>query len=89
MALKAAPLPEDQKTWGRRRESDLEGGEAERRWNKRAKTLVSAAEHSIGSKEALEAARIELRNLLDDMGAYTSRLGGSGAGGKAGGDSIH
>ena len=27
---------------------------------KRAKTLVTAAEHSVGSKEAPEAARIEL-----------------------------
>ena len=37
---------------------------------KRAKTLVSAAEHSVGSKEAPEAARIELRNLLEDMDVY-------------------
>ena len=41
---------------------------------KRAKTLVSAAEHSVGSKEASEAARIELRNLLNDMDVYASRL---------------
>lgn len=41
---------------------------------KRAKTLVSAAEHSVGSKEAPEAARMELKNLLDDMDVYTSRL---------------
>jgi transposase len=41
---------------------------------KRARSLVSAAEHSVGSKEAPEAARMELRNLLDDMDAYTSRL---------------
>lgn len=41
---------------------------------KRAKTLVSAAEHSVGSKEALEAARIELKNLLNDMDIYASRL---------------
>lgn len=41
---------------------------------KRAKTLVSAAEHSIGSKEAPEAARIELRNLLNDMDVYASRV---------------
>lgn len=43
---------------------------------KRAKTLVSAAEHSVGSKEAPEAARIELRNLLEDMDVYASRLEG-------------
>lgn len=41
---------------------------------KRAKTLVSAAEHSVGSKEAPEAARMELKNLLDDMDVYVSRL---------------
>ena len=41
---------------------------------KREKTLVSAAEHSVGSKEAPEAARMELKNLLDDMDVYVSRL---------------
>ena len=41
---------------------------------KRAKTLVTAAEHSVGSKEAPEAARIELRNLLSDMDVYATRV---------------
>lgn len=41
---------------------------------KRAKTLVSAAEHSVGSKEASETARIELKNLLNDMDVYATRL---------------
>ena len=41
---------------------------------KRAKILVSAAEHSVGSKEAPEAARIELKNLLNDMDVYVSRM---------------
>ena len=41
---------------------------------KRAKTLITAAEHSVGSKEAPETARIELRHLLGDMDVYTSRL---------------
>ena len=41
---------------------------------KRAKTLVTAAEHSVGSKEAPEAARIELRNLLNDMDVYATRV---------------
>ena len=40
---------------------------------KRAKTLVSAAEHSVGSKEA---PRIELKNLLNDVGVYASELEG-------------
>ena len=35
---------------------------------------MSVAEHSVGSKEAPEAARIELRNLLKDMDVYTSRM---------------
>lgn len=40
---------------------------------KRVKILVLAAEHSIGSKVAPEAARMELRNLLKDMDVYASR----------------
>lgn len=43
---------------------------------KRAKTLVSAAEHSVGSKEAPETARIELKHLLDDIAVYASRVEG-------------
>ncbi len=75
MVLKAAPLPEDiiklgaegvNQIW---RDAKLRGVGM-----KRAKTLVSAAEHSIGSKEAPEAARIELRNLLNDMDVYASRM---------------
>ena len=75
MVLKAAPLPEDiiklgaegvNQIW---RNAKLRGAGM-----KRAKTLVSAAEHSIGSKEAPEAARMELKNLLSDMDVYTSRL---------------
>ena len=41
---------------------------------KGAKTLVSAAEHSAGSKEAPGAARMERKNLLNGMDVYTSRL---------------
>ena len=33
---------------------------------KRAKTLVTAAEHSIGNTEAPRSARKEIRNLLND-----------------------
>ena len=73
--LKEAPLPEDicklgvegvNKIW---RDAKLRGA-----GRKRAKTLVSAAEHSVGSKEAPEAARFELKNLLSDMDVYASRL---------------
>ena len=41
---------------------------------RRHRKLLSAAEHSVGSKEAPEAARIELKNLLNDMEVYASRL---------------
>ena len=77
MVLKEAPLPEDivklgaegvNRIW---RDAKLRGAGI-----KRAKTLVSAAEHSVGSKEAPEAARMELRNLLEDMDVYASRLEG-------------
>ncbi len=75
MVLKVAPLPEDilklgvegvNQIW---RNAKLRGIGM-----KRAKTLVSAAAHSIGSKEAPEAARIELKSLLNDMDVYTERL---------------
>ena len=75
MVLKVAPLPEDigklgvegvNQIW---RSAKLRGAGI-----KREKTLVSAAEHSVGSKEAPEAARMELKNLLDDMDVYVSRL---------------
>ena len=75
MILKAAPLPEDikklgvdgvNKIW---RDAKLRGVGM-----KRAKTLVSAAEHSVGSKEGPEAARMELQNLLGDMDVYMARL---------------
>ena len=75
MVLKAAPLPEDIRKLGAEgvnqiwRDAKLRGAGM-----KRAKALVSAAEHSVGSKEAPEAARIELRNLLNDMDVYVLRL---------------
>ena len=73
--LKVAPLPDDiiklgaegvNQIW---RDAKLRGVGM-----KRAKTLITAAEHSVGSKEAPETARIELRHLLGDMDVYTSRL---------------
>ena len=75
MVLKEAPLSEDIHKLGAEgvnriwRDAKLRGAGM-----KRAKTLVSAAEHSVGSKEAPEAARIELRNLLNDMDVYAVRL---------------
>lgn len=41
---------------------------------KRARILVSAAEHSIGSTEAPGSARIEIRNLLSDYEVYKNRM---------------
>lgn len=75
MILKVSPLPEDIRRLGAEgvnriwRDAKLRGAGM-----KRAKTLVTAAEHSVGSKEAPEAARMELRNLLSDMDVYASRL---------------
>ncbi len=74
MVLKAAPLPEDivklgvdgvNRIW---RDAKLKGVGL-----KRAKTLVTAAEHSIGSREAQEAARVELKILLADYEMQTAR----------------
>ena len=75
MVLKAAPLPEDiirlgaegvNQIW---RDAKLRGAGM-----KRARTLAAAAEHSVGSKEGPEAARMELKNLLNDMDVYASRM---------------
>ena len=37
-------------------------------------TLLNAATHSVGSQEAPEAARMELKNLLNDYDSYQQRL---------------
>lgn len=75
IVLKVAPLPADivklgvegvNKMW---RDRKLRGAGL-----KRAKTLVTAAEHSVGSKEAPEAARMELRLLLEDYDSYSARM---------------
>ena len=74
MVLKVAPLPEDivklgvdgvNRIW---RDAKVRGVGL-----KRAKTLVTAAEHSIGSREAQEAARVELKILLADYEMQTAR----------------
>ena len=75
MVIKKAPLPCDIKklaadgvnqVW---RDAKLKGAGI-----KRARTLVSAAEHSIGSTEAPGSARIEIRNLLNDYEVYKNRM---------------
>ena len=77
MVLKEAPLPEDivelgvdgvNRLW---RDAKMRGVGM-----KRATTLVTAAEHSIGSREAQSAARIELKTLLADYEMYTEREAG-------------
>lgn len=75
MILKMAPLPMDivklgvdgvNKIW---RDAKLRAVGL-----KRAKTLVNKAEHSIGSHEAPEAARVELQILLSDYEMYNQRM---------------
>ena len=74
MVLKVAPLPKDIVNLG------VDG--VNRIWRdakvrgvgmKRAKALVTAAEHSVGSREAQGAARIELQILLSDYEMQTKR----------------
>lgn len=75
MVLQMAPLPEDIRKLGVEgvnriwRDAKLRGAGM-----KRAKNLVTAAEHSVGSKESPEAARIELKILLHDIDEYASRV---------------
>lgn len=75
MVIKKAPLPCDIKELGIDgvnqvwRDAKLKGAGL-----KRARTLVSAAEHSIGSTEAPTSARIEIRNLLNDYEVYKNRM---------------
>ncbi|MBQ5483958.1 MAG: IS110 family transposase [Lachnospiraceae bacterium] len=74
MILKQAPLPEDivklgvdgvNKIW---RDAKLRGAGM-----KRAKALVTAAEHSVGCTEASEPARYEIKILLSDFDLYAER----------------
>ena len=75
MILKAAPLPKDivalgvegvNKIW---RDAKLRGVGL-----KRAKTLVEAAEHSVGAREGATSAAMEIRNLLNDYELYNGRV---------------
>ena len=75
MILKAAPLPEDILTLG------VEGivkiwRDAKLRavGTKRAMTLINAAEHSVGSREGLTAARLEIQMLLEDYESKNNRM---------------
>ena len=75
MVIKQAPMPCDirelgvegvNKIW---RDARLKGAGI-----KRATTLVTAAEHSIGNTEAPRSARKEIRNLLEDYEGYKKRM---------------
>ena len=75
MVLKQAPLPEDILTLG------VDG--INKIWRdaklravgkKRAQTLISAAEHSVGSKEGALSARMEIRMLVEDYESRNARL---------------
>ena len=75
IVIKQAPLPCDirelgvegvNKIW---RDARLKGAGI-----KRATTLVTAAEHSIGNTEAPRSARKEIRNLLEDYEGYKKRM---------------
>ncbi len=75
MILKQAPLPQDIKELGVDginqiwREAKLRGVSA-----KRAERLVTAATHSIGNKQGLNTARLEIKNLLNDYEVYSQRM---------------
>ena len=75
MVIKQAPLPCDIKELGVNgvnkiwRDARLKGAGI-----KRATTLVTAAEHSIGNTEAPRSARKEIRNLLEDYEGYKKRM---------------
>ena len=75
MVLKQAPLPEDILTLG------VDG--INKIWRdakvravgiKRAKTLIEAAEHSVGNKEGAVSARMEIRMLIEDYESRNARL---------------
>lgn len=75
MILKSAPLPEDilalgvdgiVKIW---RDAKVRAVGV-----KRAKTLINAAEHSVGNREGKIAARVEIQILLEDYESKSNRM---------------
>ena len=75
LILKAAPLPEDILTLGIDGVKQIWRDAKLRAVGKaRAKTLIEAAEHSIGSKEGAVSARMEIRMLLEDYESRNTRL---------------
>ncbi len=75
MILKVAPLPEDILTLGVNGINQIWRDAKVRAVGlKRAKTLLEAAEHSVGSREGTRSARLELKMLLEDYEARNARL---------------
>lgn len=75
MILKKAPLPCDIVKLGEEVINKIwRDAKVRAAGMKRAKTLVEAARHSVGSKEAPEAARKELSYLLADYEAVKARI---------------
>lgn len=75
LILKEAPLPEDILTLGIDGVNQIWRDTKLRAVGKaRAKTLIEAAEHSIGSKEGAVSARMETRMLLEDYESKNIRL---------------
>ena len=75
LILKTAPLPEDILTLGIDGVNQIWRDAKLRAVGKaRAKTLIEAAEHSVGSKEGAVSARMEIRMLLEDYESRNTRL---------------
>ena len=75
LILKAAPLPEDILTLGIDGVNQIWRDEKLRAVGKaRAKTLIEAAEHSVGSKEGAVSGKMEIRMLLEDYESRNTRL---------------
>ena len=75
MVLKQAPLPDDILTLGVDGINQIwRDAKLRAVGKKRAQTLVTAAEHSVGSKEGATAARMEIRMLIEDYESRNARL---------------
>ena len=75
MILKEAPLPGDIRELGADGVNQIwRNAKLKAAGMKRAMTLTDAAEHSIGSKEAPECARLEIRQLITDYETYQNRM---------------
>ena len=75
MVLKVAPLPQDIKKLGVEGINQIwRNAKLRAAGRKRAKTLLEAAKHSIGSQEAPDSARMELNHLLYDYERYQKRI---------------